>query len=154
MNLVSKFNTLKMVFLNSTGFLQFGAMALDISHVALMLFIAFGWLVPQLRKTHLFVVLVTGSSWLIFSNGNGIANCIITDWHYHILRKLGETKLPETYAQYVLQRLTGFTIQKNIAMSVTRSGWLISLILSAVMAYRQHGQARKLKCINSQYPHD
>jgi len=143
-----------MVFCNSPGFLQFGALALDISHIVLMLFIAFGWLVPHLRKTHLIVVLLTGSSWLIFSNGNGIANCILTDWHYQFLRKLGETKLPETYAQYVLQRLTGLTIQKNIAMSVTRSGWLISLILSIVLAYREHGQARKLKCINSHYPQD
>ncbi len=143
-----------MAFFNSTGFLQFGALALDISHIALMLFIAFGWLAPHLRKSHLIVALITGGSWLIFSNGNGIANCILTGWHYQILRKLGETNLPETYAQYALQRLTGLTIQKNIAMSVTRSGWLISLILSSVMAYREHGQARKIKCINSQYPHD
>jgi hypothetical protein len=143
-----------MVFINSTVFLQFGALTFDIFHIALMLFIAFGWLAPHLRKIHLIVVLITGSSWLIFSNGNGIVNCILTDWHYEVLRKLGETNLPETYAQYVFQRLTGLTIQKYTAMSVTRSGWLFSLILSSVMAYRGHGQARKVKCINSHYPQD
>lgn len=143
-----------MVIFNSIGFLKFVDLVLDISHIVLMLFIAFGWLMPRLRLLHLTVVLATGSSWLIFAHANGLANCILTDWHYQILRRLGETNLPETYAQYVLQRLTGLTIQKNIAMSVTRSGWLISLILSSVIAYRKHWSPGKIKCINSHYPHE
>ncbi|MBK6966045.1 MAG: DUF2784 family protein [Bacteroidales bacterium] len=143
-----------MVILDSTGFLQFVDLVLDFSHIALMLFIVFGWLMPRLRLLHLSVVLVTGSSWLIFAHANGLANCILTDWHYQILRKLGETNLPETYAQYTLKRLTGISIQKNTAFTITRLCWLISLIISSIQTYREHWQTGKIKCINSHYRHE
>lgn len=133
-----------MIILNSTSFLQFLNIVLDILHISLMVFIALGWLVPQLRKAHLIVLLVTGSSWLIFSNGNGISNCILTDLHYEVLRKLGITNLPETYSQYAFRRITGILIQKNMAMAITRISWLILLGLSSFLLFRNARRKRKL----------
>jgi hypothetical protein len=133
-----------MVIFNSIGFLKFVDLVLDISHIVLMLFIAFGWLMPRLRLLHLTVVLATGSSWLIFAHANGLANCILTEWHYLILRKLGETNLPETYAQYTLKRMTGIMIEKTTAFTITRLCWLISLGLSSFFIFRDLHPKRKL----------
>lgn len=134
----------EMVILNSTSILQFLNIVLDILHILLMAFIALGWLVPKFRKAHLIVLLLTGSSWLIFSNGNGIMNCILTDLHYEVLRKLGVTNLPETYTQYAIRRITGIVIQKNMAMAITRISWLILLGLSSFLFFKNARLKRKL----------
>ena len=127
----------------SLSFLSFLDIFLDLTHVFLVLFIVFGWLYPRFREVHLVVLLLTGFSWLIFSNAFG--NCILTDWHWHILRKLGEIDVPETYAQYLFERMTGLNFQKATALTITRSFWLLSLILSSVLVFRKYFCERRLK---------
>jgi hypothetical protein len=100
----------------------------DILHILLVIFIVSGWLFPDLRKMHLVVVLLTGCSWLIF--GNELNNCILTEWHFNILRKMGIINLPDTYTQYALKRITGLAIPKTTALLITRICWLLSLLLS------------------------
>ena len=100
----------------------------DILHILLVIFIVTGWLFPDLRKMHLVVVLLTGCSWIIF--GNELNNCILTEWHFNILRKMGIINLPDTYTQYALKRITGLAIPKTTALLITRICWLLSLLLS------------------------
>jgi len=100
----------------------------DILHILLVIFIVSGWLFPDLRKMHLVVVLLTGCSWIIF--GNELNNCILTEWHFNILRKMGIINLPDTYTQYALKRITGLAIPKTTALLITRICWLLSLFLS------------------------
>ena len=100
----------------------------DILHILLVIFIVSGWFFPDLRKMHLVVVLLTGCSWIIF--GNELNNCILTEWHFNILRKMGIINLPDTYTQYALKRITGLAIPKTMALLITRICWLLSLLLS------------------------
>jgi MFS superfamily sulfate permease-like transporter len=100
----------------------------DILHILLVIFIVTGWLFPNLQKIHLVVVLLTGCSWIIF--GNELNNCILTEWHFNILRKMGIINLPDTYTQYALKRITGLAIPKTTALLITRLCWLLSLLLS------------------------
>jgi hypothetical protein len=129
----------------SINFLYFLDNFLDFTHIFLVLFILFGWLYPRFRITHLVVLLLTGFSWLIFSKGNTFGHCILTDWHWHILRKLGETNLPETYTQYMFERMTGIPVQKATALTITRSSWLLSLTLSSVLVFRKYICERRIK---------
>ena len=129
----------------SVNTLQFLNFFLDFFHLSLMLLILFAWLIPCLRKMHLIVALLIGFTWLIFLQSKGIGYCILTDWHWQILMKLGKTNLPETYGQYLYERLTGLTIQKNTAQSIILYYWLGSLILSLVMVFRKYINERKLK---------
>ena len=122
----------------SINFLYFLDNFLDFTHIFLVLFILFGWIYPRFQKVHLVVLLLTGFSWLIFTKGNTFGHCILTDWHWHILTKLGETNLPETYTQYIFERMTGIPVQKDTALTITRSSWLLSLILSAVLVFRKY----------------
>jgi len=132
----------------STIFLHLADVSLDISHFSLVLFILSGWYMPRLRKAHLVVAICTGISWLIFSQGNGVGNCILTDLHYRILRMLGETNLPETYTQYTFERITGIMLQKDTSFILTRSIWLISLILSSALLIRDHMRGGKYSAGN------
>lgn len=129
----------------SIGFLYFLDILLDLTHIFLVLFILFGWLFPRFREVHLVVILLTGFSWLIFSEGNTFGHCILTDWHWEVLRKLGETNLPETYTQYLFERVTGMPVQKATALTITRSSWLLSLIFSSVLVFRKYACARRLR---------
>lgn len=127
--------------------LQFLNISLDLFHFFIVLIILFGSLIPRLRKIHLTVALLIGFSWLIFLQSKGFGYCILTDWHWKILTKLGKTDHPETYAQYLYERLTGLAIQKNIAQSIILYYWLGSLILSSLMVFRKYASERKLKVI-------
>lgn len=131
--------------MESINILQFLNISLDFFHLFLMLLILFGWLIPPLRKLHLTVALLIGITWLIFMKNNGIGYCIFTDWHWQILTKLGKTDLPESYSQYLYERLTGLTIQKNTAQAIILYYWIGSSILSSILLYRRYLYERKLK---------
>ncbi len=81
-------------------------------HSALILFVLFGWILRPLRTIHLIVVLLTGASWFILGLFYGIGYCPLTDWHWQVLRQLGETGLPPAYVQYILQRSCGSTSRR------------------------------------------
>ncbi len=102
-------------------------------HSALIIFVLFGWLVPRLRTAHLICVLLTGGSWFILGLFYGIGYCPLTDWHWQVLRKMGETGLPASYVQYILKRLTGIGIPAGTADALTLMGWLAALMVATYL---------------------
>ena len=105
-------------------------------HSALILFILFGWIFPKTRKMHLFVAILTGGSWFVLGLFYGIGFCPLTEWHWQVLRKMGETGLPVSYVQYILNRLTGISVSASFADRITLLGWLIPTILSVILNIR------------------
>ncbi|MDR4987481.1 MAG: DUF2784 domain-containing protein [Bacteroidales bacterium] len=102
-------------------------------HSALIIFILFGWLVPRLRTAHLICVLLTGGSWFILGLFYGIGYCPLTDWHWQVLHRMGETGLPVSYVQYILKRITGIGITASAADTLTLFGWLAALIIATYL---------------------
>ena len=88
-------------------------------HTVLILFNMFGWIFRKTRKLNLIVLLLTGASWLILGIFYGIGYCPLTDWHFNILERLGETNLPTSYIAYLLQRFTGTTFNATIIDAAT-----------------------------------
>lgn len=129
----------------SNSFLLFLAIISDTCHILLMIFILSGWFFPRLHLVHFIVIALTGISWLVFGHGNAYGNCILTEWHWQILAKLGETDLPETYTQYLLKRITGISVMKGTALAFTRTAWLLSFILSLVLVTRNYYSYFRLK---------
>jgi hypothetical protein len=129
----------------SNSFLFLLAVFLDSCHILLILFILSGWIFSRLRLAHFIVITLTGLSWLVFGHGNPYGNCILTEWHWQILTKLGETDLPETYAQYLFERITGISVLKTTALVLTRTAWLLTFILSLVLVARRYYSSYKLK---------
>ena len=105
-------------------------------HSALILFILFGWIFRKTRKAHLITALITGGSWFILGLFYGIGFCPLTEWHWQVLRKMGETGLPVSYVQYILNRLTGISVTASFADRITLLGWLIPSLLSVYLNIR------------------
>jgi hypothetical protein len=118
---------------------------LDLSHLLLMSVILFGWMIRRFRNVHLIITLLTGISWLVYMPLYWFGYCIITEWHWQILSEMGMTNLPETYAQYIIERVTGLLIQKENAQALVLYCWSGSLIMSLILFKKGRYLDRQLK---------
>ena len=122
----------------------------NVLHILLVIFIVTGWIFHDLRKIHLVVVLLTGCSWILF--GNELHNCILTEWHFNILHKMGKINLPDTYTQYALKRFTGLAIPKITALLITRLCWLLALLFSITRLTIESSRNKQKVTIGSAFP--
>jgi len=102
-------------------------------HTALIIFNLFGWIYPKTRKLNLITLLLTGVSWFILGIFYGIGYCPLTDWHFKILEKLGETNLPNSYITYLVARLTGYNFKEALIDRITLAGFLVALVISVFL---------------------
>ena len=102
-------------------------------HTALIIFNLFGWIHPKTRKFNLITLLLTGVSWFILGIFYGIGYCPLTDWHFKILEKLGETNLPNSYITYLVARLTGYNFKEALIDRITLIGYLTALVISITL---------------------
>lgn len=79
-------------------------------HTVIILFNLFGWIWRVTRKANLILLLATAASWFILGIWYGIGYCPFTDWHWQVLRKLGNNKLPNSYVKYLIDRIFGTDI--------------------------------------------
>lgn len=107
-----------------------------IFHTALTLFNLFGWIWRRTRKLNLITLLLTFLAWFGLGIFYGIGYCPLTDWHFRVLRKLGETNLPDSYITYIIQRLTGFSPSERIVEIITVALFFLALFLSVYLNFR------------------
>lgn len=88
-------------------------------HLLLVIFVLTGWIWKKTRPWHLAIVLLTLASWFILGLKYGIGYCPLTDWHFQVLRNLGETNLPSSYISYIITRFTGMTVSQRLVDIVT-----------------------------------
>nr|MCU0363436.1 DUF2784 domain-containing protein [Bacteroidales bacterium] len=78
--------------------------------------------------------LLTGASWLLL--GMIVGNpgyCPLTDWHFSVLERLGQTGLPSSYIKYLADRITGMDINPSLIDSLTLYVFIGSFIASAAI---------------------
>ena len=85
-----------------------------IFHTVIIIFNLFGWTWNKTRKANLILLTLTGGSWFILGIWYGIGYCPVTDWHYKVLRNLGDNNLPNSYVKYLIDRVTGINLDANI----------------------------------------
>ena len=106
-------------------------------HTSLVLFNLFGWIWKKTRVANLITLSVTGASWLILGWLVGtLGYCPLTDWHFNVLSRLGETGLPTSYMKYLIDRLTGFDVSSQLVDSVTLWTFVAALALSLALNIR------------------
>jgi hypothetical protein len=114
-----------------------------IFHTSLILFNLFGWIWKKTRLANLITLLLTGASWVILGLIVGtLGYCPLTDWHFNILSKLGETDLPYSYIKYLVDRLTGLDVSQALVNSATLYGLLAALAISLVLNIRNFVRKR------------
>jgi len=104
---------------------------LTIIHISLMAFNLTGWIWLRTRKLHLITLIATATSWFILGIWYGFGYCVLTDWHWSIKEKLGETNLPNSFVKYLADKITGNEVNSSLIDSVT-IGCLIFAIIAAV----------------------
>ena len=114
------FEYIKTVHINvkSTEMFKFLDIFFLVFHSLLILFNLFGWMWKKTRRLNLITLLLTGFSWVGLGLFYGWGYCFLTDWHWQVLKKAGELNLPDSYVQYLLNRILG------IEISVTPPDWL------------------------------
>jgi hypothetical protein len=115
-----------------------------IFHTSLIIFNTFGWIWKKTRLWNLITLGITGASWLFLGLIVGILGyCPLTDWHFNILRKLGETDLPTSYIKYLADRLTGLNFDAALVDKMTLYIFLAALIISIILNARDYFRKRK-----------
>lgn len=116
-----------------------------IFHTSLILFNLFGWIWKRTRIFNLIVLVLTGASWLFLGLLVGtLGYCPLTDWHFSILNKLGETGMPSSYIKYLADRLTGLDISSSLIDNVTLYAFLTALVISIYLNMRDFIRKRHL----------
>ena len=102
-----------------------------ILHIALTLFNLTGWIWKSTRKLHLVTLALTLLSWVVLGFWYGWGYCVLTDWHWTVKEKLGETNLPGSFVKYYADKLSGKNIDPALVDHVTL-GCLVFAIVAAV----------------------
>jgi hypothetical protein len=120
-----------------------------IFHSSLVIFNLFGWILRRTRIWNLTTLLLTGASWLLLGLIIGtLGYCPLTEWHFNVLSKLGETNLPDSYIKYLADRITGLYISASLVDKVTLYSFLAALTISLllnIMDFREKRRKDKAK---------
>ena len=101
-----------------------------ILHIVITLFNVVGWIFPKTRKLHLITIGLTFASWFILGFWYGFGYCFLTDWHWDVKNKLGETDLPSSFIKYFADKISGKDISATLANNVTLTIFIITIILT------------------------
>jgi hypothetical protein len=99
-------------------------------HTLLIFFNLFGWMWKKTRIWNLVTLLLTGGSWFILGIFYGIGFCPLTEWHWRVLKRLGQYDLPDSYITYLIRRLTGINASEQLVETLTVLMFFVALALS------------------------
>lgn len=112
-------------------------------HGILIIFNLFGWLFKPTRVINLITLSLTGGSWFLLGIFYGIGYCPLTDWHWRILEKLGETQLPDSYISYLIVRIFHLNLPVVIVNTSTFVCFMIAFSFSLFFNIRDRKIRRK-----------
>ncbi len=108
-----------------------------IFHTSLIMFNLTGWIWKRTRTLNLVLIGLTGISWLVLGLIVGtLGYCPLTDWHFRVLEKLGQTGLPDSYIKYLADRLTGMDFNAPMIDKLTLYVFLAVLVISVSLNIR------------------
>ena len=114
-----------------------------IFHTFLIFFNLFGWIWKRTRILNLIVLSLTGASWLFLGLIVGtLGYCPLTDWHFKILEKLGNTDLPWSYTKYLADRLTGLDISPSLVDKFTLWSFIAALVISLLFNLKDYRNSK------------
>jgi hypothetical protein len=111
-------------------------------HALVTLFNMFGWAWKYTRRLNLLTLLLTGGSWFILGAFKGWGYCPLTEWHWHVLLKLGKTDLPASYIRYTIQRWFSVDVDPVLVEQVTVWSFFLALGLSVWLNARDYRRSR------------
>ncbi|MEJ7692915.1 DUF2784 domain-containing protein [Daejeonella sp.] len=106
---------------------------LTLLHLFIIGFNLFGWIWQSTRKLHFYLVIATVFCWVVLGFWYGFGYCPITDWQWQIKAKLGEQNLPNSFIEYMAEKVTGADIGSGLIDGVTAVSFGIVVIMTCVL---------------------
>lgn len=110
-------------------------------HLIVILFNLFGWIWKITRKPHLIVLAVTLFSWLVLGFKYGLGYCFLTDWHWEIKMKLGETNLPNSFIKYFFDQYTFLNLTAELADLITIISIVLVILITIYLNFIRKGNS-------------
>jgi hypothetical protein len=111
-------------------------------HTSLVLFNCTGWIWKRTRRWHLATLAATAASWIILGIWFGAGYCLCTDLHWRVKAALGEKVTEQTYIQYLVAHLTGWTPSADLASNAAAGVFVVVTILSITLNIRDRKSDR------------
>lgn len=124
--------------------LQFLNILFFVIHCAVIVFNLTGWIWAHTRRWHLISVGITLFSWLAMGIWYGLGYCVLTDWHWQVKRKLGETHLPDSFLVYLFNDIMGL----DLGISFINMGAGISLAVVTSLSVMLYFRDCRKHCIS------
>lgn len=102
-------------------------------HILLIGFNLLGWIWRRTRQWHLITILLTAASWFVLGIWFGIGYCPLTDWHWQVKRRLGETDLPNSFIKYALDNLLNANFEASLIDAITGAVFATVFIISVYL---------------------
>jgi hypothetical protein len=114
-------------------------------HTLLIIFNLFGWIFRKSRKLNLITLSLTGISWFVLGIFYGLGYCPLTEWHFQILKKMGQTGLPDSYIKYLADRLSGLDFNPRFINTITLVSFLAAFSISIYLNTRDYIKKAKVR---------
>jgi len=111
-------------------FLIFADFFFVVLHLAITAFNLLGWIWRRTLRWHLLSILLTAASWFLLGIYYGIGYCPITDWHWHIKRKLGAEVLPHSFITWFAQQIWPVAVNQELIYWLTVIGFTLAALMS------------------------
>lgn len=117
---------------------------LTVFHSAFVLFILIGWSHRKTRTVHWTALLLTLIAWMLLGLYKGVIGyCPLTDWHWDVKRALGETGMPSSFIEYMVEKIMGINFPTLMVDIVTALGLVFGMIMSASIYWREVKKSRQ-----------
>jgi len=108
---------------------------LYLTHLAAMLFIVFGWMLPATRLANWYLIVLTFVSWFGLGLVFGFGFCLITGIQSKIRQRLGYREPMDSFVKHVLDRLTGRDLNPLHVEIGTQASFYASAAASAYVNF-------------------
>lgn len=114
---------------------------LTLCHLIIIGFNLLGWIWRRTRKMHLITIGLTFFSWFVMGIWYGWGYCFLTDWHWVVKGKLGETHLPASFISYMADKVTGIDFKPALVDQITVIFFFAATFLSLYFNFMHHKKA-------------
>ncbi len=95
------------------------------------------WLSFRTLRIAQVTLLLTLMSWIGFGFYYGFGYCFLTDWHWQLKEKIGETNLPASYIKLVVDRTFGVNSDPSLVNEATTIVLALSLLGCIIQSIRE-----------------
>jgi hypothetical protein len=114
-------------------------------HTVYTFFSVFGWIWRKTRLVHLVTCVITLFSWLILGLWYGLGYCLLTDWHWDVLRALGKPPNSSSYVHFMIRETTGFDLSAAFVNTGIFLIFTVCFILSIWLNLRDYRRRMQTK---------